>query len=481
MLDDGTHRKFIIERDGRIRIVDDQGNVLTTPFLDITDQVDTTFEGGFLGVAFHPDYASNGRFFVKYTFDGGTGFSTELITRISEFEVSATDPDEADPASERILLEIPQDSNNHNGGDLHFGPDGYLYFGMGDGGGSNDTCNRGQTLDPDDLLDCGNHDTTPAKALLGKMVRIDIDATTPAGTNNLCAADADGSAEYAVPANNPFGGQNNRCGEVWAYGLRNPFRFSFDRDTGDLWIGDVGQGDWEEIDREPAGDAGGGNYGWNVCEGNWLLINPDVPCTLSGHSGPVIEYSSASGSDECSVTGGFRYRGPIASMQGRYVYGDFCSGRIWFAEEISPGNWSSEEFGLLGGFGNLVGFGEDEAGNLYVARGSGQILFFTGDTEVLYSIGGQVSGLEGTGLVLQNNDGDDLSIEDNGPFAFATELAEGEDYAVTVMTQPTEPLQDCEVDQSSGTVATSDIDDIQVTCTTLDDEVFEDRFESVTR
>ena len=186
---DGTHRKFIIERDGRIRIVDDQGNVLTTPFLDITDQVDTTFEGGFLGVAFHPDYASNGRFFVKYTFDGGTGFSTELITRVSEFEVSATDPDEADPASERILLEIPQDSNNHNGGDLHFGPDGYLYFGMGDGGGSNDTCNRGQTLDPDDLLDCGNHDTTPAKALLGKMVRIDIDATTPAGTNNLCAAD----------------------------------------------------------------------------------------------------------------------------------------------------------------------------------------------------------------------------------------------------------------------------------------------------
>jgi glucose/arabinose dehydrogenase len=377
---DGSDRKFIIERDGRIQVVDADGNVGALPFLDISDEVDTAFEGGFLGLAFHPDYANNGRFFVKYTFDGDPAFGSQLITRVSEFTVDAFDPDVADPSSERIIIEIPQDSNNHNGGDLHFGPDGYLYFGMGDGGGSNDPCNRGQTLDPDDLLVCGNHATTPAKVLLGKMVRIDIDATTPAGSNNLCAADADGSAAYAVPESNPYADEADRCGEVWAYGKRNPYRFSFDRDNGDLWIGDVGQGTWEEINREPAGDPGGRNYGWKICEGDWLRGSTTSACTLLGHAGPTIEYRRTS--PECSVTGGYRYRGPITSMQGRYVFGDYCSGRIWFAEETSPDTWTREEFGLVGGAFQLVGFGEDEVGNLYVSRVNGQILVFTGDTDL---------------------------------------------------------------------------------------------------
>lgn len=376
---DGSNRKFVVERSGLVRIVDAAGTALPTPFLNITSQVDTTDEGGFLGLAFHPNYAGNGRFYVKYTFNGNPGGTVRLITRLSEFQVSAGNPNQADPDSERVLLQVPQDSNNHNGGDLHFDPDGYLVFGMGDGGGGNDPCNRGQTIDPANLLTCGNHATTAAKTLLGKMVRIDVDNTTPAGSNNLCTASPDGSAEYAIPADNPYVGMSNRCAEVWAYGKRNPYRFSFDRDTGDMWIADVGQSTWEEINFEPAGSSGGLNYGWKICEGNWLRGSTSTACNLAGHTGPIIEYRTGQDSN-CSVTGGYRYRGPVISLQGYYVYGDYCSGRIWFASESTPGNWSSELFGLLGGFGNLVGFGEDETGNLYVIRGSGQILRFNGET-----------------------------------------------------------------------------------------------------
>ena len=375
---DGSGRRFVIERDGRIRIVDGHNQVLVSPFLDVSSAVDTTGEGGFLGIAFHPDYAANGRLYVKYTYNGNPGGPVHLITRISRF--TSPDPSAATmPAtSEEVLLEIPQDFNNHNGGDLHFGPDGHLWIGMGDGGDRNDPCNRGQTLDPAHLEECGNHATSSAKALLGKMLRIDVDAATPAGANNLCAASADdGSAPYAIPADNPFHAQTGRCGEVWSYGLRNPFRFSFDRATGDLWIGDVGQNTWEEINLETAGDEGGRNYGWKVCEGNWQRGSTSTACSLAGHTGPVIEYRTGEETN-CSVTGGFRYRGPVLALQGRYVYGDYCSGRIWLARATTSGQWSSEEFTRLDGFGNLVGFGEDEEGHVYLTRGSGQVLIFTG-------------------------------------------------------------------------------------------------------
>lgn len=474
--DDGSDRKFIVERSGRVRIVDANGTVLATDFLNISGQVDTTFEGGFLGMAFHPDYAANGLFYVKYTFNGNPGGASQLITRISEFQVSAGNANQADPNSERTLLEIPQDSNNHNGGDLHFGPDGYLYIGMGDGGGGNDPCDRGQTLDPANLLNCGNHPTTPAKVLLGKMVRIDVDNTTPAGSHNLCGVGAGQAAEYAIPADNPYLGMSNRCGEVWSYGLRNPFRFSFDRQSGDLWIGDVGQNTWEEINLEPAGTAGGRNYGWKICEGNWMRGSTSNPCNLSGHSGPLLEYRTGL-NNNCSVTGGVRYRGPVVSMQGTYVYGDYCSGRIWFANETSPGQWTPTEFGLLGGFGNLVGFGEDEDGHLYVVRGSGQILIFNGDAEALYEIGGTVTGLAGSGLVLQNNGGDDLSISSDGAFTFGTQLEEGDAYEITVLTQPNDPPQECDVSNGTGVVGTADVDDIEVNCVSLANEIFQDRFE----
>ena len=379
---DGSGRKFVVERSGRIRVVDAGGSVLGTPYLDsFQDPVSTAGEGGLLGLAFHPGYAANGRFYVHYTWDNGSG----LISRISEFTVSAN-PDVADAASERVILEVPQDFSNHNGGDLHFGPEGYLWIGFGDGGSGNDPCNRGQTLDPADLLDCGNHPTSDAKALLGKMLRIDVDTTTPAGSNDLCGAAGDGSAPYGIPGEGSTGGIVFRdrfeqaeaqlpagtCAETWAYGLRNPYRFSFDRDTGDLWIGDVGQNTWEEIDHELATDPGGNNYGWKVCEANFERGSTTTACPLPDHFGPVHQYANGS---NCSVTGGFRYRGPVTSLQGRYVFGDFCTGRVWFMRDIG-GSYTVEEFGLTGG--NVFGFGEDEDGELYVMLG-GEIRIFNGN------------------------------------------------------------------------------------------------------
>jgi glucose/arabinose dehydrogenase len=386
---DGSGRRFVLERGGRIRIVSPADIVLEPPFLDLTAIVDTTGEGGLLGLAFHPQYADNGRFYVNYTYDGNPDGTTWLITRIAEFQVRADDDNLADPDSERVILEIPQDFNNHNGGDLHFGPDGYLWIATGDGGSGNDPCNRGQTLDPADLVpDCGNHPDSEAKALLGKMIRIDVDRTTEPGTNRLCGAGNDGAANYAVPDDNPyvvpefvlfadrFEPLQEACAETWSYGLRNPYRFSFDRANGDLWLSDVGQSSWEEINLEPAGDAGGRNYGWRVCEGNWLRGSTTDPCDLDGHTGPVMEYRTGP-EDNCAVTGGYRYRGPVTALAGQYIFGDFCSGRIWFAQPVG-GTWEMEEFIVLDGFGNLVGFGEDEAGELYLTRGNGQVLRFDG-------------------------------------------------------------------------------------------------------
>ena len=271
---DGSGRLFIVEQSGAIRIWD--GNtVLTTPFLNLgsggENVTAASGERGLLGLDFHPDFASNGRFYVNYTAANTSPFATGT-TVIAEFQLSG-DVNVADPASERIIMTVTQDFSNHNGGDIHFGPDGYLYIGMGDGGSGNDPCNRAQTLDPASLVTAGQlqqRRLNDSLALLGKMLRIDVDNTTPAGSNQLCAANADGSAEYAIPADNPFLGNDpdNACDEVWAYGLRNPFRFSFDRFTGDMLIGDVGQGLWEEVDFEPFDTMGGLNYGWNECEGN---------------------------------------------------------------------------------------------------------------------------------------------------------------------------------------------------------------------
>jgi glucose/arabinose dehydrogenase len=466
---DGSDRLFVVRQNGIVEVIDDGGQILPDPFLDITSLTNANGEQGLLGLAFHPDFASNGLVYVNFTSDGTLAPSGNTI--VAEYEVSSGDPNQVDPTSRRLLMTIVQDFSNHNGGNLAFGSDNYLYIGMGDGGSSNDPCNRAQTLNPAEIETGGSCSNDPTVALLGKMLRIDIDNTTPAGSNNLCAADGDGSAEYAVPTGNPFAQDDNACGEVWAYGLRNPWRWSFDRETGDLWIGDVGQWDWEEIDLELAADTGGNNYGWDVCEAEYASGTSN-PCPLPGAVLPVLSYARAG--SECSVTGGYRYRGPVTSLRGTYIYGDYCSGQLWFANE-DGGNWSEDTFPETAP--NLRSFGEDEDGNVYLVR-SGGIFRFAGDVLPTYSVGGNVSGLEGSGLVLQNNGGDDLAIGTNGGFTFPTELESGEDYEVSVATQPGNPLQECTVSNESGTIGSSDVTDVEVVCVTLDDEVFEDRFET---
>jgi len=331
---DGSGRLFVVEQAGRIRIIDGAA-VLDTDFLDIRSPVDSTRnEQGLLGIAFHPAYATNGYFYVNYTHDPpGEGPD---VTRISRFQVSVADPGVASPASEAILMTINQDASNHNGGDLHFGPDGYLYIALGDGGGSQDPNARGQDLG----------------TLLGKILRIDVDGALP----------------YAVPADNPFVDDAGARDEIWAYGLRNPWRFSFDLATGDLFIGDVGQGVVEEIDYQPADSSGGENYGWSCMEGD--VVQDFKPCDDRPLTLPVLVYGHGLG---CSVTGGYRYRGIIGGFQGHYVFGDFCSGRIWLALP-GGGGWVANEWSDTSL--SISSFGEDEDGELYVVDLDGGVYRF---------------------------------------------------------------------------------------------------------
>ena len=386
--DDGSDRIFVIRQGGVVEAVDENG--VRSTFIDLSNRLVSVGEQGLLGLAFHPDFADNGRFFVNYS--AGSNHPSGAVTGatvISEFMLDANG--NGDPDSERFIMTVHQDFTNHNGGTIKFGPDGHLYIGMGDGGNTGDPCNRSQTLDPNNLLttplNCSNNPPTSA-ALLGKMLRIDIDRTTAPGRNNLCAANADGSAAYAIPEDNPFQPDgpfifadrfeaasfqrlDGPCGEIWSYGLRNPWRWSFDRATGDMWIADVGQNRWEEINFEPAGHGGGADYGWKLCEASYTFP-PQGPAQLCAHehSFPVLEYP-INGQPECSVTGGYRYRGPVTSLQGLYIFGDFCSGRIWFGFQVGPNSFESLEFVHGQSFSDLRSFGEDEAGNVYVINNGG--------------------------------------------------------------------------------------------------------------
>ena len=317
---DGTGRLFIIEKYGLIRVYEN-GQLLDAPFLDITDRVDDSGnEMGLLGLAFHPDYEQNGFFYVNYTGDGGN-------TRISRFQASGNI---ADSNSENVLLIIEQPYPNHNGGALAFGPDGYLYAGLGDGGLAGDPHRNGQNK----------------TSLLGKILRIDVNNGNP----------------YSIPADNPFGS------EVWAYGLRNPWRISFDRATGNLWIGDVGQGDWEEIDYLPAGSQGGANFGWSVMEGNHGYNGAPRPELIL----PVAEYSHNEGG--CSVTGGYVYRGSMPEWNGIYLYGDYCTGTVW-GLILSGAGWQSQVMFDTGV--TITSFGQDESGEIYLASDNGNVYHLT--------------------------------------------------------------------------------------------------------
>ncbi len=364
---DQSGRKFVINQDGQIRIIDAQDNLVTTPFLDITSKVQCCGERGLLGLAFHPNYSNNGYFFVNYTKSSpNTG-----DTIIERYQVSQNDPNVADANSGVVLMRIEQDFSNHNGGNIAFGPDGYLYIGMGDGGSGGDPNDRAQDLN----------------SSLGKMLRIDVDGNT--APNNPAPNPVSGAScpleasNYSVPASNPFVGNNGACQEIWAFGLRNPWRWSFDKDNGDLYIGDVGQSGSaarEEINFQAASSSGGEHYGWNCREGLDPYQNgADCADPLPVMVDPVLIQNHNQG--RCSITGGYNYRGPVTSIQNKYIYGDYCSGQIWIAEN-NNGTWSEDEWTGNGtsGFG-LTSFGEDEAGQLYITVGS-NIYRVTGDTVI---------------------------------------------------------------------------------------------------
>jgi len=319
---DGSGRLFAVEKLGHIHIIEN-GQLVETPFLNIEDRVgNNSNEQGLLGLAFHPNYAQNGRFFVNYTNQNGD-------TEIARFEVS-TDPNLADPNSGLKLLDVDQPFPNHNGGGLDFGPDGYLYAGLGDGGAGGDPFGNGQN-------------TTN---LLGKVLRLDVDTAEP----------------YVVPSDNPFGN------EIWAYGLRNPWRISFDSVTGDLYIGDVGQGTYEEIDYLAAGSPGGTNFGWDYREG----AHEYSGTAPAGLTDPVAEYSHAEGG--CSVTGGYVYRGSMSEWNGIYLYGDYCTGFIWGLIQSVDG-WQVQR--LFDTDVNITSFGQDEAGEVYIVADSGGVYQLT--------------------------------------------------------------------------------------------------------
>jgi glucose/arabinose dehydrogenase len=326
----GSGRLFVAEQGGAVYIVKG-GTVTSTPFLDISGQVSGGGEQGLLGIAFHPSFPADNRVFVDYTDAAGD-------TVVSSFLVDPGAPDVVVPGSEAVVLTVDQPYANHNGGTIQFGPDGYLYIALGDGGSGGDPQNRGQRLD----------------TLLGKILRIDVD--NPSGGRN-----------YGIPGSNPFGS------EIWLLGLRNPFRFSFDRSTGDLWIGDVGQSAWEEIDVARAG-VGGLNFGWRLMEGSHCY-NPSSGCPTAGLTLPVVEYPHDPGG--CAVIGGTVYRGSAyAVLRGGYIFSDECTGFVWAVDAAGSGPQPLVQ--VASASAGIAGYGEDEAGELYAADLGGQIYRVSG-------------------------------------------------------------------------------------------------------
>jgi glucose/arabinose dehydrogenase len=327
---DGSGRLFVVEQGGRIRIIQN-GSVLPNAFLDISGKVESDGEKGLLGLAFHPNYATNGFFYVNYTRRTNTG---QLQTFISRYSRSTGNSQQADPNSELILLTVDQPFDNHNGGQLAFGPDGFLYIGLGDGGGSGDPDDNGQDRN----------------LLLGKILRIDVN-TTSAGK------------QYGVPSGNPFA-SGGGAPEVFAFGFRNPWRFSFDKANGTLFVGDVGQSAFEEIDIVTSG----GNYGWNTMEGP-NCFDPPSGCNMTGLTPPIFSYGRADGS---TVIGGFVYRGTqIQGLPGAYIFTDFGNGRI-SALTGSGTNWTSTK--LLDSGRSISSFGQGQDGELYVTDRAGSVL-----------------------------------------------------------------------------------------------------------
>ncbi|MGH8040915.1 MAG: PQQ-dependent sugar dehydrogenase [Rudaea sp.] len=380
---DGSGRLFVVEKCGTIQIVKN-GVVNATAFLDLN--VACNSEQGLLGLAFSPDYASNGVFYVTYTDPvGAIGSSHDQL--LARFTVSSN-PDVANPGG-TVVLRLPDIADNHNGGDIHFGADGYLYWSMGDGG---------VQPDPNGFAQClwkkhadsnpGNCSTTGGSGalyyLLGKIMRLDVDHSTVNAQANACGATPGAFAEYSIPATNPFADlsdTNNatKCAEIWAYGLRNPFRFSFDRLTHDMLIGDVGYNTTEEVDFQAATTSATDayNYGWRDCEGPFPRGMTSGTCSTGIL--PILYYFHSSGViTGCAVIGGYRYRGPLARLDGTYLFGDLCG--VLLVGTQNGSSWTLSEFSPSGVSANSpYGFGEDEGGNVYVTDGGGKLYRYTLD------------------------------------------------------------------------------------------------------
>lgn len=330
----GSGVLYVLEKTGRIWTLDN-GVRGEAPFLDISDRVSTTSEQGLLGIAFPPNYAETQMFLVSYTRADGASVLSWM---------RGAPRGQADPGSEQVLLTQPQPFVNHNGGMIAFGPDGHLYYGLGDGGSGGDPQGNGQNLG----------------TLLGKMLRLNV----------LADASQTRETPYGIPLDNPFASQEGARGEIWAYGLRNPWRFSFDRATGDLWIGDVGQNNWEEIDFQPASSTGGENYGWNLYEGaHTYPRNEAVSGPVEGFAMPLVEYDRQAGK---SVTGGYVYRGAEQDrLWGTYFYADYVDGRIWGLQRAEDGTVQTRL--LLDTQLSIASFGEDDSGELYVVDFGGSV------------------------------------------------------------------------------------------------------------
>ncbi len=333
----GDDRLFIVEQGGKIKIIDAGGTTLSTPFIDLANVIVSPAnqdERGLLGLAFHPDYVNNGYFFVNYVTPGS-------VSKIVRYTRDAGDANLADPSTALEILSLQQPAWNHNGGGIKFGPDGYLYIGFGDGGSGNDPWNNSQTTD----------------TWLGKMLRIDIDNGSP----------------YSVPADNPFVNDADVLDEIWAIGLRNPWRFSFDKSTGDLWIGDVGQNEFEEIDFQPASSTGGENYGWRCYEGTEFTGNNSASDCDGVYTDPIFEEQQMGFTGACSITGGFVYRGTEnPDLIGKYIATDLCTGDFYIISPDGSGGWNHDQDDDLQG--GISSFGEDVNGELYCCRHStGQI------------------------------------------------------------------------------------------------------------
>lgn len=380
---DNSGRLFVIEKCGTIRVIKN-GALLPTPFLSTTVNGGCSGLGderGLLGLAFHPNFSTNRKFYISYTrAAGGTPLGSTSDQVVAEYLADASNGDIADATTRREIIAIPDLASNHNGGDIHFGADGFLYYSMGDGGPQND---------PNEFAQNIWRRTVSGRSyyLLGKIMRLDIDGTTANASAELCGTVTGQTAQYRIPASNPLVGSTDSCDEIFHRGFRNPWRFSFDLETGEMYIGDVGQNTIEEVDVAPASVPT--NFGWKCFEGTNTFFttgacNP-LPANLVG---PILQYSHGA---RCSIVGGYRYRGPIVALRGAYFYGDSCTGEIFIGIQ-SGANWTSSVWNTVpaeSGFPySLVGFGQSQNGRLFAADAGGKLYEITvPDTESVFANG----------------------------------------------------------------------------------------------